>query len=175
MAGRLAVVGVVRSVSPGRRMLRVALRPGAADHLKTIAWVTVILRDGTEMRCKVETARGAAVQWRLTLAAGVTRDSIARMRGAAVMAEPGPRTRKADAGRDVADWIGFDVFDAAGERVGAVTDVYLTGASDVIEVTRTGGNTFRAPAIDPVIASVDLDRGTIVLKDIVPYAVEDED
>lgn len=166
MAVRRVEIGVVRSVNPARRELRI--RPGWDDVQAgaPLQWVYVLDADGGETRCRVEQVHGEIV----TLAAGVARDTVARMRGAAVCA---------DVERSEADWRGqldvlegFDVVDEAGDRLGAVTAVYMTGANGAIEVAQPGGGSMLLPVIDRVIVAVDMERGQVTVRDIASYKVE---
>jgi 16S rRNA processing protein RimM len=59
--------------------------------------------------------------------------------------------------------IGLEVFTTAGDRLGVIEEVILTGANDVYEV-RDGKKTVLLPAIDDVVKSVDLDTGRMVVE-----------
>jgi ribosomal 30S subunit maturation factor RimM len=93
------------------------------------------------------------------------------MRGAAIWIGES-ECEAAEAAYALADLQDLEVQDTEGRRIGKVADVYATGAHGVIEIATGGGMTLSVPVIEPVIASVDLEQGVIVVNDIAPYAVE---
>jgi ribosomal 30S subunit maturation factor RimM len=157
-------VGYVRSVNPARRQIRVALLPGCPERLVEMPWILLILEDGSEMRCKVDTVEkhSGVAECTILLGAGVARDNVSRARNASVMVDRKPANEQECA---AADWIGFRVVDSAGASLGTVVDMYWTGANNVIEIAKGGGGALLAPAIDPVIARVDAAEKLVVLGD----------
>jgi len=168
-------IGCVRSVNPARRELRIAPAPGYERAVGDGQWVSVILRDETQMRCRVATARAYAARTILTLAPGVTRDAVARMKGGRVLV--GEDALPTDAGPwgSVAGSEGWTVVAESGRVLGTVVERYWTGAHEVIEVAREDGKTLRLPLIEQVVSAVAVDQGRLVVGDLAPYAVEDED
>lgn len=59
----------------------------------------------------------------------------------------------------VADLIGCETFDTAGESYGKLTNVYETGANDVYEIQ---GGRLMVPALRRVLSSVDVENKRIV-------------
>ena len=175
MSARLEDMGCARSVNPARRELRVRPGPGSVAVFDPGGWVRIVLRDGTSMRCKFERMRAETGEAVLTLAAGVTRDNVARMKGARVMMETWRNVRDADTEYDAAALEGFEVRDLEGAVLGTVTGVYATEANAAIAVARPGGGGFLTPVIDAVIADVDWEQGVVVVNDTAPYTVEDAD
>jgi ribosomal 30S subunit maturation factor RimM len=172
-AARRIQAGHVRSVNPARRRMRVAVLPGCIGRLVDAPWIFLAFEDGTELRCRIETVerRGSSTEeCTVVLAAGVTRDNISRARNAPVMidCEPGFEQERMSL-----DWIGFKVTDSGGASLGTVVDMYWTGANSVIEIAKGGGGALLAPAIDPVIARVDVADKLVVLGDYAPYSVEE--
>lgn len=173
MAKQRIEVGLVRSVNPARRQLRIDVTPGRDRHLADAAWVMLALRGEPELRCRVERVdarEDKPGEFAVTLAPGVTRDAVARMRYAAVTVE-GESAPAEDYG--LADLAGMEVVDRAGQRLGTVTNMYCSGANDVIEIAKCDGGTLLAPVIEPVIARVDLEKNVLVLGDYAPYTVEE--
>lgn len=168
-------IGRVRSTNPARRELRVAPALGREREFAGREWVRVVLQDRTEMRCRVADLRPGTGGFIMTLASGVTRDNVARMKGASVMIGLDEQNPRPDDAHHVSELVGLEVFDEAGECLGMVTEAYSAGANNVIEIERPGGGTMRLPAIEQVIAAVDVERGALVVRDIAPYVVEDED
>ena len=168
-------IGAIRSVQPARRQVRIAPRPDMARHLKEADWVEAVLRDGSHVRCRVESARELAGLVVVTLSAGVTRDTVARLRGATVLAEVDDEAPVGRGGYRLEDLKGLGVLDRTGTCLGTVATVYAAGTNEVFEVAKCGGGSLLLPAIPQVIAEVDLEKGAMVLNDVAPYAVENED
>jgi ribosomal 30S subunit maturation factor RimM len=167
--------GRVSSANPARRELRIRPAPACARYFVGRAWVWLVLRDASEMRCKVDTVRRAAGEVIVTLAPGITRDEVARTKGAAVvLAASERRSQTAAYGVHAADLIDMKVYDDAGNYFGTVVDACETNANGVIEIERIDGGKTMLPVIEQVIAGVDLERGALVVRDMTPYKVEDE-
>ena len=167
--------GRVCSANPARRELRIRPAPACARYFAGRAWVSLVLRDESEMRCKVDTVRRAAGEVIVTLAPGITRDEVARAKGAAVvLAASERRPQTADDDMHAADLIDMKVYDEAGRCFGKVVDSYETDANGVIEIERIDGGKMMLPVIKQVIAGVDWERDALVVRDIAPYKVEDE-
>ena len=174
MAGKGRQVGTVTSVNPARRTLRVRPVPGGRRLLEGAAWVHVTLRDDTALRCRVASVAPGEKVFVVTLAPGVTRDTVARMKGASVaLSEEGARAGD-DTWHHVSELLEFTVLDEGGHCLGAVAQVYATGTNAVLEIEKAGGGTVLVPAIDEVIAQVDVRRRALTVRDIAPYAVEEE-
>lgn len=62
-----------------------------------------------------------------------------------------------------ADLIGLDVFDEDGEALGTLTDIMVTGANDVYEVTMQDGRQVLLPAIRDCIKKVDMESNRMVV------------
>ncbi len=175
MAAKGCHAGTVTSVNPARRVLRVKPAPGGERLLEGAEWIFVNLRDDTTLRCRTAaTAPGEAVLT-VTLAPGVTRDAVARMKGASVAVAEGGACGAEDTWRHVSELLHFTVMDKGGHRVGAIAEVYATGANAVFDIEKSGGGRILLPAIDEVIARVDVPGRTLTVRDIAPYAVEEED
>ena len=63
----------------------------------------------------------------------------------------------------IVDLIGLSVVSDEGEDLGTLTDVLLTGANDVYEVTMPHGKKLLLPAIRQCILNVDLDEGKVLV------------
>ena len=159
----------MRSANPARRELRVGPRTDGERWPGDAQWLHLTLADGERARWRVESVREDRGEWVVTVAAGVTRDNVARARKAVVMVEA---AEVEAAERRANGWVGFIVEDGSGHCVGTVSDEYNTGAHDVIEVARSDGGTLILPVIDQTIDRVDVARGVLVLGDVAPYAVE---
>lgn len=63
----------------------------------------------------------------------------------------------------IVDLIGLSVVTDEGESLGTLTDVLLTGANDVYEVTMEDGKKVLLPAIKQCILNVDLEAGKVLV------------
>ncbi len=63
----------------------------------------------------------------------------------------------------IVDLIGLSVETDEGELLGELTDVLITGANDVYEVTRTDGKKVLLPAIKDCVLDVDLEAGRVLV------------
>lgn len=71
----------------------------------------------------------------------------------------------------IADLVGCEVFDESG-KIGALSDVFTAGASDVYDIKRDGKKNLLVPIIDGVLKNVDIGGKRIDIK--IPEGLEDE-
>lgn len=167
-------IGTVVSVNPARRELRVGAGPGREPDLETAVRIEVVLRDGEKVCCRVTAARVAGAVVVLSLAPGVLRDSVARMKGAQVLADVAAEL-ESNGLHGTADLPGMEILSEGGNLLGVVCDAFSTPAHDVIEVEQADGKKFMLPVVDQVVVTADFDRGVVVVRDITPFAVYNED
>lgn len=168
-------IGSIRSVNPARRELRVAVGPRDAASFDGLEWIHVALGDDTVLRCRVAGVKPHGAAWIVALAPGVTRDAVARMKGAGiVVARHAPGARSEGSLRGAA-WVGMEVVGVDGQIVGTVADVIETGANDVLEIEKPGGASILLPLIERVVERIEQAAGRLVVGEIAPYAVDDED
>ncbi len=167
-------IGTVASVNPARRELRVEPGRGRAPDLEAATRVEVVLRDGEKIVCRVTGTKVAGKVVVLSLAPGVLRDSVARMKGAQVLADVAAEP-ESDGLLSMADLPGLEILSEEGDLLGVVRDAFLTPAHGVIEVEQADGKSFMLPVVDEVVVTADLDRGIVVVRDLTPFAVYDED
>mgnify|MGYP005841601979 CR=1 FL=1 len=63
------------------------------------------------------------------------------------------------------EYIGLRVETAIGKKLGSVSDIFATGAHDIL-VVKDGKREYLIPAQDQFIKEVDLDRGLIVIEEV---------
>ena len=174
MATAWVPFGRVLRVNPARRELRIEVQPGRARTDEELEWVQTVLRDGSELKCRVEQIRlgdGTAV---MNLAPGVTRDNVARMKGATLNVLADAHARRNDGDYTVEELKGLRVVNETGDELGVVETIYATDANAALEIVRSDGTGFLVPAIPQVIERIDWERNEIVVGDIAPYVVNDE-
>jgi ribosomal 30S subunit maturation factor RimM len=166
-------IGLVRSVNPQQRELRIKPQGRHKQTSAGLDWIGLRLRDGVTMRCKVaKVSRDGSI---VTLAPGVTRDSVGRMRGAFVEIQACDVVQQPDDCRDTRHWLGLRVVDAADAVLGTVTAIFEGPANDAFQVREEAGSTIILPAIEQVVKEIDLEAATIRVGDIMPYVVRDDD
>ena len=72
-----------------------------------------------------------------------------------------------------ADLIGLRAVDAAGAAIGKVVAIHNFGAGDIIEIAPPKGPTLLLPFTDPVVPTVDVAGGFVVIE--MPGEIEGED
>lgn len=163
-------LGTITNVQPAKRQVRVAVREGFRDAMEQLKTLEMELRDGEAMRCRVQTLRWDGNAAQVVFVAGVTRDNVARMRGATVLAPEDAVPNRA-AGYELDDMLGFDVVDENDTTLGTVSGVLDTKAGGILEIETTAGKRLMLPAIPEAISGVDWKAERIVVGDIGPYAV----
>lgn len=166
-------IGFVTAVNPARRELRVKTRNRYADRFANMTWIGLVLKDGESMQCRVESARfgdGSAI---VALRPGVTRDNVARLKGA-VVNDPGG-SGGPPVGADVFELEGLRVETLDGTHVGDIDAVFETKAHGVLEINTPDDGKVSVPATDEVILTIDLEGGKVLVRDIAPFAVYDDD
>lgn len=63
----------------------------------------------------------------------------------------------------IVDLIGLDVVDENGEKIGAISDVFNTGANDIYEVKREGKKNLLLPVIDECVLNIDLEKHCVTV------------
>ena len=167
-------IGGVCSVNAARREVRVAPVAAYGKVFEAMQWVRIAPLEGGELRCKVAGAKVHGDVVILSLAPGVARDTVARMKGSAVVALPGEVKARQSAlhGEDL---LGMTIVEENGSVLGTVTEAYTGGANDAIEVQRSDSTTLLLPLIAELVARVDWDANAVTVRDIAPYVVTDED
>jgi len=166
-------IGRVRSVNAARRELRIVPEDGCEPLFGNSEWIHVRLADERLLRCRTTSVRWHAGSALVLLSPGVTRETVARTKGAFVVAPAGDGDRFGKV--RICDLIGLRVLRVDGSVLGTVKDVYPTRGSDVVEVAATGSKTLLFPLVEPLVETVDMNRGVLIVRDTTPYAVEYED
>lgn len=174
MAGTWVLVGTVRSVNPAKREVRVhAARPFAGLNLERVRVTTAT--EQMPLLCAVESVNMNPATPILRLSGGVSRDDIARMKGAQVEAERTRRERVPRGEMAAQDWIGLDLIGQDGSRIGTIRDCIESPAHDILDVEAPDGTTFMLPAIEQTVESIDLETGRVTVREIAPFVSRDAD
>jgi 16S rRNA processing protein RimM len=125
--------------------------------------LTIVGPDGSESVCRVERARTHKGFALVKLDTVATRQDADALRQRYVRLADGEQT-VAEETRVVREkLVGLEVFTAAGDRLGVLEEVILTGANDVYQV-RDGKHTILLPAISDVVKSVDFEAGRMIVE-----------
>ena len=92
-------------------------------------------------------------------------DVAERLRGKMISVSRADLPRLEAGSYYIADLLGIDVF-VAGDRIGELVDVLQYGSADVY-VVRTADGTCSFPALKQVLRSIDIEKGEMILDDMV--------
>ncbi|NUM56218.1 MAG: hypothetical protein HUU46_21475 [Candidatus Hydrogenedentes bacterium] len=173
MAGAWSRIGVVRSVNPAKRELRIDPARASANRAEQLKRVRVAVCGGETMVCTVDAAKSNGDGWIVTLGSGVSRDAVANMKGATVDTERRRTESVAPAELDAADWIGLNVVGADRARIGVITGCIESPAHDILEIETPDGRQVLLPAIEQTVESIDLETRTVTVGDIAPHVISD--
>lgn len=175
MAGAWSRIGTVRSVNPAKRELRLDPAPKFANGATTMNKARIAIRGGETMVCTVESVNANPGGLIVTLGAGISRDTVARMKHAAVEIERQRRDAVAPVEMDAADWIGLDVIGVDGTRIGVISGCIESPAHDIVEIETPDGQQLLLPAIEQTVESIDMETQTVTVGDIAPYVISNAD
>lgn len=170
MAPPRRTLGTITTIQPAKRQVRVAVREGYREAIEQLKTLEVELRGGERLRCRIQSVAWDGDAARVEFVPGVTRDNVARLRGAAVLAPEGAEPKRSE-GFELDDLLGFGVVGENGTAVGTVRGVLDTKAGGILELETSAGKGLMLPAIPEVISEIDWDAERIVVGDIEPYAV----
>jgi 16S rRNA processing protein RimM len=149
----------------------VRLWPFTEDPLAVVDYGPLATRDGTR-RFEVARARIAKDHLVAALKGIATREEAERLNGLELYID---RERLPETGEGEyyhADLIGLRALDAAGGTIGQVIAVHNFGAGDIIEIAPPQGPTLLLPFTDPVVPTVDIAGGFVVVE--MPGEIEGE-
>ena len=175
MADSWIGVGTVVSVNPARRELRVRCLDDGTAFSEPTEWAQVRPRAGAPLRCRVVGMRTTASGVIVSLAAGVTRDAVAGMKGAEVLLRENEVAAAPTDCRDPRAVVGYAVVDETDAVVGTVCDGFVTPAHGVLEVETVTGTRFLLPMVDETISGVDTERNVMTVRNLASHAVADAD
>lgn len=172
--GRIRV-GAVKAVQPARREAAIAPEPGMGHEFADREWLWIAAAGQPARRYKIESIHTEDKSVRAVFGAGVPRDAVAALIGAAVYI--GAEERRARSADDYVldDLVGMAVVDGAGRRLGAVRDFYSAGGNDVAEVEQPDGRRFMFPLVPEAVAAIDFDAEAITVRDLTAFRVDHAD
>jgi len=166
--------GSVRSVNPSRREVRVDAPERVLAGFEGRDWLYVEESPGDILRCKVVKVtlhNGVAI---VTVAPGVARDTVARLKGCRVVAPLEPEIERGVLDADAEECVGMMIVTENGSLVGEVVAGFETKANGVLEVLRPDGGSLLLPLVPEVVESIDWNGKKMYVGDIAPFAVESD-
>lgn len=166
-------IGLVVSVNPARRELRLSVEPAHEYQFKNMTWVRLTQRDGRQGRYRIADIRALDEGVCITLVPGVLRDTVARLKGARAVVLPDEYVAPPHDALPFSEVVGFDVVGPEERSLGTVTDVFPTPAHDVVEIELVGGTRILVPAVDEVVTGIDWKGKRLRVNDLKPFCVEE--
>lgn len=165
--GDLIHIGVITSVNPGKRSLRIEMPRSRRRQVLALDTLICVHRNGTMVRCRVASIKEVPDGLIATVVAGVPRDTIAQLKKHAIAVTDDPALRDAEQ-FDAKELAGLTLVDSTGTAVGRVTAGFETSANAMIEVDLHGGGAMLLPVTSDVVAQVDWTKECLALKPGVP-------
>jgi 16S rRNA processing protein RimM len=156
MVSKQLEIGVLARAHGVRGQLRVRLYDAGSTALEHVERVLV---DGEERR--VERAARERDGYLLKLAGVDDRDAAEALRGRALAVFRDDVPPPGDDELYLADLVGCEVVDAAGEPLGTVAEVRPGGGQDLLVLARDGLEVL-VPFVEPIVVAVDLAARRIV-------------
>lgn len=144
---------------------------GLRGEVKVVPWTdypevfedieTLYLQDGRELNIKNVKYQKANIILKFSEINHI--DEAEKLKNLIVSAERSALGELPEGVHYIADIIGLEVRDEAGERLGEISDVFSTGANDVYEVKREDKKPLLLPVIESVVKAIDIDGGTVTV------------
>jgi 16S rRNA processing protein RimM len=167
------VIGTISSVNAAKREVRVDAEPKHAHELAGRERLRLRL-DGVLREFRVAGMKVTEQGHIVTLSAGVTRDTVATLRGGEVVLAPDEQTARPEGHYVLDELIGYEVVGGEG-TVGAVVDAFPTPANDIIEIETPEGARILAPLVEELVTTIDPVARQIHVRDLTPFAVFEDD
>jgi 16S rRNA processing protein RimM len=149
LIGRL---GAVHGIHGELKLFSMSDVPGRFDNLREVFWIGT---KGEPKPLKVKSLRALPAHYLICFEGWDVRETAAELSNG-LLALPLARRGELPPGvYFLDDILGLEVCDESGRRLGAVTEIYQTGAHDVYAV-RDGDRELLLPALPSVVLSIDL-------------------
>lgn len=174
MSEEFVDAGSVRSVNPARRELRIDSTNRVLADLEGSGWLHIEETAGKILRCKIVKStlhNGWAI---VTVAPGVARDTVARLKGCRVVVPAAERIEGAAFDITAQECVGMSLVSENDSLIGEVVAGFETKAHGVLEVLRPDGGSLLLPFVPEVIEEIDWAGKKVIVGDIAPFAVEND-
>ena len=168
-------IGRIERVSPGNRTLRIDMSTSYIAYALTLMVLHCEQKDGSILRCRVETAKPSKDGLIVTVVAGVPRDTIAQLKSNKIVAPACDIVRDTEH-YDVEELVGLRVSTPLDEKAGIVIAAFDTKANGMAELELSNGVTMLLPIVPETVERVDWTSNTLHLCTDAPIhaAMDDE-
>lgn len=160
-------IGRVDRVSPGNRTIRIEMAKSYIAYAMTLPILRCEQKDGSILRCRVETAKPSKEGLAVTMVAGVPRDTIAQLKNNRIVV-PSDEVQRDAQHFDTDELVGLQVNTPAHTQIGTVTGTFDTQANGMAEVELNNGAQVLIPIVPELIAQVDWTNSTLHLSSEAP-------
>lgn len=160
-------IGRIERVSPGNRTLRIDMATSYIAYALTLEVLRCEQKDGSILRCRVQTAKPSKDGLIVTVVAGVPRDTIAQLKNNNIVAPASDIVRDTHH-YDVEELVGLKVSTPKDENAGTVTAAFDTKANGMAELELSNGTTMLLPIVPETVERVDWTSNTLHLCSDVP-------
>ena len=162
-------IGRIERVSPGNRTIRIEMGTSYIAYALSLPVLRCEQKDGSILRCRVETAKPSKEGLIVTVVAGVPRDTIAQLKNNRIVVPTGDIVR--DAKRyDVDELVGLSVSTPQHDSVGTILAAFETKANGMAEVELRNGTQVLVPIVSELVDRVDWTSNTLHLCSDAPIA-----
>jgi len=174
MADDWLYIGRVVAVNAARRQLRLGVAPGREDVLKRCDRLRLICEEEAPVQVCIKQINVSGVEMTVELTPGISRDMVAALRNALVMAPPQVGCRPDGCILGLHELPGMRVITISGEVVGCVLETQDTPGGGIMRLRCDNAVMATAPVTDAFIEKIDIDAGVITVNMPEAFLVMDE-
>lgn len=175
MADDWLYIGRVAAVNAARRQLRLAVMPGREYVLKRCDRLRLVHEGEAPVQVCIKQINVSGAEMTVELTPGISRDMVAVLRNALVMAPAQAECRPDGRMPGLHELPGMRVVRASGEVVGHVLETQDTPGGGIMRLRCDNAVMATAPVTDAFIEKIDLDAGVIIVNIPEAFLVMDED
>jgi ribosomal 30S subunit maturation factor RimM len=168
-------IGRVTAVNAARRQLRLSVTVGREDVLKQCDRLRLVHEGDAPMQVCIKQVKVSGAEVTVELTPGISRDMVAVLRNALVMAPAQAGYRPDGRMPGLHELPGMRVVTASGEVVGDVLETQDTPGGGIMRLRCDNAVMAMAPVTDAFIEKIDLDAGVITVNTPEAFLVMDAD
>ena len=168
-------IGRVVAVNVARRQIRIDVMPGCEYVFGDCKRLQLISDGDAPVLARIKSARTTDAEVIVELTPGVSRDVVATLKNADVLAYVSSERRQVDFCARLQDFPEICVITVAGEFVGTVIETQDTPAGGIMRLQCNNAVMATAPVTDAFIEKIDLDAGIITVNEPEAFLVFDSD
>lgn len=168
-------IGRIVAVNVARRQVRVAVIPGRECNLDGCDCLRLVAVGADPIQVRVSNARATNSEVIVELTPGISRDVVATLKNAVVLAPSVSGSRQAKACAGLHDLPEMRVVTTDGSLVGIVTETHDTPGGGIMRLQCDNGVMATAPVTDAFIVKIDLNAGIITVAEPEAFLVVDSD